>query len=553
MLDVIARSQRGRICEYKRNNVTITTPSIIGLEGDVRISFRNNGRILIIGSVEIPIDGRIMIPATSAEHQDTVFKDGVLVIRSATSDFDVPDGTEIAVIPNGAELRNDARKLIDIITKIRTRVGHNALIYVSGIAEPSMLALLVYLGVDLFDDVLARAYGFDGVGCMPEGRLIINADTSEENAKELQNECDKIAAFISAGRLRELVDQRASSSPFNVAVLRLSDSGSHGYLEETCPTVGGRFACNTTQSLMRPEVVRFRNRILTDYRKPSHKKVLVLLPCSAKKPYHTSKSHKAFASAIHTGDHDIYVHEVILTSPLGTVPRELDVFYPANSYDIPVTGEWKCQEREFIRNMTEHIIGMGYDTVISHMGKSTELISDLGDMIETCVGDPTSPASLKNLETEVRKAASKYPRDSYSIERTETMRSILSFQLSPEAADIVMDGSHVTGKFPYWKIFRGKEQIGMLTPERQMVSFTIEGASILAEHGINVVEMTEFELKGNVFAVGVVNADGKIRSGDEVVVTSNGSVKAIGVAQMTGREMVDLKRGIAVKVRHKSK
>jgi len=552
-LDVIARSQRGRVCEFKKGDIKINTPSIMSLEGDVRITFRNNGRMLILGTSEIPMDDKIMIPATSPESQKTFYKDGVLVVRSAADDFEVPEGTELVIIPNGAELRNDARKLIDMITKVRSKAGYNVLLYVSGIAEPSMLALLVYMGVDLFDDVLSRAYGYDGVGCIPEGRLVVGNDLSDENAAELQNECDKIAAFISSGRLRELVDQRAPSSPFNVAVLRLLDKNAHGYLEESCPTVGEKFACNTTQSLMRPEVVRFRNKILTGYRKPAHKKVLVLLPCSAKKPYHTSKSHKAFASAIHTGDHDIYVHEVILTSPLGAVPRELDVFYPANSYDIPVTGEWKCQEREFMRELTKHIIDQGYDTIISHMGKTTEMISDLAEMIDTCIGDPTSPASLRKLDDEVRKATRKYPRDTYSIERTESMRSILSFQLSPEAADKIMDGSHVIGKFPYWKIFRGKDQIGMLTPERQMVSFTIEGASVLAENGINVVEMTEFELKGNVFAVGVVNADENIRFGDDVVVVTNGKIKAIGVAQMSGREMVDLKRGIAVKVRHKAK
>jgi len=553
MLDVIARSQRGRVCEFKKDDISLNTPFVIGLEDTIRISFRNNGRLLMVGSTEVPIDQKIMIPATSPESQPIFYKDGVLVVRSVADDFVVPEGTEIVVIPNGAELRNDARKLIDTITKVRAKAGYNVLLYVSGIAEPSMLALLVYMGVDLFDDVLSRAYGFDGTGCIPEGRLVVGENLSDENAMELKNECDKITAFISSGRLRELVDQRAASSPFNVAVLRLLDKNAYEYLEETCPTVGEKFACNTTQSLMRPEVVRFRNKILTDYRKPAHKKVLVLLPCSAKKPYHTSKSHKAFASAIHTGDHDIYVHEVILTSPLGAVPREIDVFYPANSYDIPVTGEWKCQEREFIRELTKHIIGQGYDTIISHMGKTTEMISDIADMIDTVIGDPTSPASLKKLDDEIRKATKKYPRDTYSIERTESMRSILSFQLSPEAADKIMDGSHVIGKFPYWKIFRGKDQIGMLTPERQMVSFTIEGASVLAENGISVVEMTEFELKGNVFAVGVVNADEKIRFGDDVVVVTNGKVKAIGVAQMSGREMVDLKRGIAVKVRHKAK
>ena len=116
-----------------------------------------------------------------------------------------------------------------------------------------------------------------------------------------------------------------------------------------------------------------------------------------------------------------------------------------------------------------------------------------------------------------------------------------------------MEGSHVTGKFPYWKLFRGKDQIGMLTPERQMVSFTIEGAEILASLGSSIVRMNDFEMKGNLFAVGVTEADKSIRIGDEAVVMLNGKVTAVGVAQMSGREMADLDRGIAVKVRHRSK
>lgn len=556
MLDVVQRSQRARVCEYKRNDASVTTPCVLSSDGsgDISLTIDAKGRTLNLAGSEIRLDGKILMPATSRTSQDAVCQNDVCIVRSVQDGVDIPEDTELVIIPNGAELRNDARKLIETITTIREKVGYNALIYMSGIAEPSMLALLAYMGVDMFDDVLVKAYGTDGVRCIPEGRIVADGDVSDDNITELQRECEKIKTFITAGRLRELVDQRAASSPFNVAVLRILDKTAYGYIEETCVTAGERFACNTTQSLMRPEVKRFRTKILNDYRKPCHKKVLVLLPCSARKPYHTSKSHKAFASAIHTGDHDIYVHEVIVTSPLGAVPRELDVFFPANSYDIPVTGEWKCQEKEFIRELVSHIVGMGYDSVISHMGKETDdIISDICEMKHTCVGDPTSPMSLKNLEAAVKEASSVYPRDTYSIERTETMRSILSFQFDPESADKIMDGAHVTGKFPYWKIFRGKDQIGMLTPERQMVSFTIEGAQILSDNGINVVNMQEFEMKGNLFAIGVIDADPRIRIGDDVVVLMNGNVRAIGVAQMCGREMRELKRGIAVKVRHKSK
>ena len=553
MLDVIGRSQRARVCEYN-SDVSFRTPYVISSnsEGPVSIHADAGGRSLIIGKNAVRVEGRILVPSSYDSDGITMCQHKVCVIRSMEN-ITIDDDAEIVMIPNCFEFRNDSRKLIAMITRIREAAGYGRLLYASGIAEPSMLALLVYMGVDIVDDVLCKAYGMQGIRCIPEGHIRTGKNETEYNIQELSRECEKISDFIGSGRLRELVDQRAPSSPFSVAVLRLMDDLAFGYLEETCPTVGEKFACNSTQSLFRPEVKRFREKMLKDYRKPSHKRILILLPCSARKPYHTSKSHKAFSSAIHTADHDVFVHEVIVTSPLGTVPRELDVFYPANSYDIPVTGEWKCQEKAFIREMVRNITDQGYDKVISHLGRTTELISDICEMTETCVGDPTSPVSLANLDNEIRKAVASLKDRSYMVDRMETMRSILSFQFSPEAADIIMDGSHVTGKFPYWKIINGKTQIGMLTPERQMVSFTAEGSEILAKNNINVVEMLDFELKGNVFAVGVSNADDSIRIGDEAVVILNGKVKAIGVAQMSGKEMKDLKRGIAVKVRHKSK
>jgi archaeosine synthase len=248
---------------------------------------------------------------------------------------------------------------------------------------------------------------------------------------------------------------------------------------------------------------------------------------------------------------------VIVTSPLGIVPRELDVFYPANSYDIPVTGEWKCQEKEMIRSMVSGILSQGYDKVISHLGDSTVLVEGLAEIEETVIGDPTSPASLKNLDDALRKAAKGMEPADYSTERIGSVRSILTFQFGSDVADAIMDGSYAIGKFPYWKIMRDgpkeKIQLGMLTHERGMISLTLEGAEIVAGLGKNIVEMTDFEMMGNLFAVGVIRADPNIRHGDEAIVTLNGKVVAVGVAMMAGREMTDLKRGIAVKIRHKRK
>ncbi|MCL2143751.1 MAG: DUF5591 domain-containing protein [Methanomassiliicoccaceae archaeon] len=560
MLEVISRSQRGRVCEFIRNDIVIRTPAVLralpsgaGENDDIYLSVSDNKRTLVIGGQRVELDARLRTTASSDVRNKAVNSDGVCVLRLPLADNDnIPEDTEIAVISNAFELRKDPRKMTDAIINIRRMIGHNVILYAPGLADPSNIALLTYMGVDLFDDALPTAAGKLGMLYIPEGEVCVKGDVSQRNSDELIKECEKVMMFTNSGRLRELVDQRVSS-PSLVAALRIFDRAGYEYQEEMCAVVGGRFSCNTTQSLLRPETERFRRMMKERYEPPAHKRILVLLPCSAKKPYHLSKTHRAFSDAIHTGDHDTLVHEVIVTSPLGIVPRELDIFFPASAYDIPVTGEWKCQEREMIRDAVSKLLEFGYDEVISHLGETTELIRYLTDLTETCVGDPASPASLKNLEGAVRDAASGMERCGYHDDRCNNMRSILKFQFGKDAAEAVMKDASVTGKFPYWKLYSGKQQLGMLTPERGMISLTMEGAERLAGASKNIVEMEDFDIKGNLFAVGVKKADHSIRIGDEAVVTMNGIVKGIGIAMMSGAEMEDLKRGIAVKIRHKTK
>ena len=513
----------------------------------------NGKRTLHVMDISVPLDDGLLTSESSDVYTEPVLKDGVCVIRLPFNG-EIPEGTEILVIANGYELRDDARKLVKTIIDIREKAGYNVLICAPGLADASNLALLAYMGIDVFDDSVARAFGINKIMSMPEGLSVCDEDMTEYNVSAIEEECRKVRLFTEGGRLRELVDQREFSSPISVATLRIFDDEGYAYQEEACSTVGCRFACNTVQALRRPDVLRYRRMILERYHKPAHKRILLLLPCSAKKPYHISKTHKRFASAIHTASHDTLVHEVIITSPLGIVPRELDTFYPANSYDIPVTGEWKPEEKQFIRDMLSRLLEQGYDKVISHLGEDTDLIRGLCEMEETVVGDPTSPASLTKLDETLRAAAKGIKCGNYGEDRRETVRSVLGFQFGNDVAEAIMEnGTVCIGKFPYWKIIRDNVQLGMMTAERGMISLTLDGAKILASMNRNVVEMMDFELKGNLFAVGVVKADPSIRIGDEAVIVLNGVVKGVGVAMMSGREMTELSRGIAVRIRHKSK
>lgn len=559
MLDVLSRSQRARTCTYTRNEIKLNTPAMIGSSdnGVAWVETRGNDRVLHMMGTEVVMESGLRTTSNSGMASEVHVTDGIAVVRlPVQDDLQFDDSVEVVVVPNAYELRKDPRRIVDSIIRLRRAAGFNRLLYLSGLGEPSMVALLAYMGVDLFDDALPRATGVSGIRLIPEAEIVTGQDESENNVKAMEEELEKVRIFIQTDRLRELADQRAPSTPTSVALLRIYDKEGYEYAEETCSFTGCRFSCNTTQALRRPDIQSYKARI-AEYRKPAHKRVLLLLPCSAKKPYHISKSHKAFSSAIHTAPHDTLVQELIVTSPLGVVPRELDAFYPANSYDIPVTGEWKPEEKAMIREMVGSIIDQGWDSIVCHLGEDYELVEGLADMTCTVVGDSTSPASIQNLDKALREATKGMEAVDYLIDRNEQMRNMLRFQFGEKATELLMDeNTYAIGKFPYFKLFREdadhkKTQLGMFTPERGGISLTVEGAQILADGGYPTIEIMDFEIKGNLFAVGVVKADPSIHVGDEAIAVCNGKVRVVGVAMMCGREMMDLKRGIAVKTRHK--
>jgi len=338
-----------------------------------------------------------------------------------------------------------------------------------------------------------------------------------------------------------------------VAVLRLFDLEHYEHQERLTPVVGPRFYCNSKASLFRPDVWRFRRRIMERWEPAPHKKVLLLIPCSAKKPYYTSKSHRIFEEVLLSIPNSCAVQEMILTSPLGAVPRELELFYPASQYDIPVTGNWDREEVCMIQELVRKASSFGFQKTISHLGSESEFVSEVLDCVDTTQGQgTTAPESLERLRKELMEACGTVDKAPRAQDRVEFLRSQARYQFGKEGGPL-LDGCTVVGKYPYLKFLRDGVQLGMLTPERGMLSLTMEGGEVLKEQDINIVRMGDFDLGGNLFAVGINDADERIRAGDEVVIMRGEEVEGVGVAAMSGEEMVRLKRGEAVRVRHKRK
>jgi archaeosine synthase len=179
----------------------------------------------------------------------------------------------------------------------------------------------------------------------------------EHNYSTLLCEIKQVRNAIAVGSLRELVETRIRTSPLLTSMLRILDLNHYRFLEERTPIMRKQPLIATTKdSLIRPEIRRFQERVIQRYEKPPCARILLLLPCSAKKPYSFSKSHKLFRERILNLDNSFVVHEVILTSPLGLVPRELELTYPASTYDTAVTGHWDEDEKKMIRNLLQQYL-----------------------------------------------------------------------------------------------------------------------------------------------------------------------------------------------------
>ena len=91
----------------------------------------------------------------------------------------------------------------------------------------------------------------------------------------------------------------------------------------------------------------------------------------------------------------------------------------------------------------------------------------------------------------------------------------------------------------------------LMVYNKNMGKFTINknSAEFFLERHDHVVEIDDFKPTSNVYAVGVKDASPDIRAEDEVILVHDGEIRGVGIAKMPFQAMVDLDKGIAVKVR----
>ena len=483
--------------------------------------------------------------------------------------------SDIYVMANAFELANFPDQLARAITGMREKVGWRKLVYTPGVAKQSNLALLFYAGVDIADSLLtemesARGYAFvDGEEqkgtVLDEGichctACVNSADRTVHwhNRYQLLDELSRIRTAVRRGQLRELVERRALQHPWNVQFLRYLDTEHYGYFEKACSNTGGPIFASSETSLRRADILRYVKRVSSFYTPPDGMKIALLVPCSKRKPYFLSKSHRIFHDAVMASPAATAVHMLTVTSPIGIVPEELETVYPAAHYDIPVTGHWSMEEKARAVDMLLSILRKGgYVAVISHLEDEREFVNsalkDSGvDFTDTSEGITRSHNSVDRLRNVLcANEVSGVP--GWKERNRQFLQSVASYQFGPEGATL-LNGAVAAGRYPNVRIMLDGEQLGMLTEIRGVISLTIKGAERIHERVPEYcVEIQNFRLSSNLFAAGVKNAGHAIRTGDEVIITQEGKVTGVGVAMMPSGEMNEKGKGEAVRMRHYSR
>ena len=488
----------------------------------------------------------------------------------------------IFIVREAHQLLHQQSKFVDFIIELREKIGYQKIIQLPCIGDPVNISLLIYMGIDFFDSISAIIAARNKNLQFPTGNYNIN-DLKEipcscpscskfkgppsvmtfeqiisHNYLVLINEIKLVRNAIFNGNLRDLVEARVRVNPMLVAILKYLDQQHYNFIEKRTPIIRKRqLFATTNDSLYRAEIKRFQDRVINRYYKPESTKILLFLPCSAKKPYSFSKSHKRFREKIYNLDNPHIIHEVIITSPIGIVPRELELTYPASAYDIPVTGFWNENEKRMIQDLLRRYLDINkYEKIILHLPPIIrEFINEtIGEYIDTNIeSSPTSNDSLTKLLRVLKKETINYDKVKLSIRKRENLESLASYQFGKKISKKLLKDCEIKGKYPYQKIMYNNKQQGMLTRERGLISLTLNGAKIIAKFKKYWVEIyDDFTLEGSVFAPGVKDADELIREGDETYILQGSKLCAVGVAQMNGEEMKKSTHGEAIKVRHKN-
>jgi 7-cyano-7-deazaguanine tRNA-ribosyltransferase len=538
------------------------------VEKDVELSLER-------ARLSAPIKGKMMMAGTV---QGGTFPD--LRAHSAQAlakmDFDVhPIG---GVVPLMERYRY--ADIVRATLAAKPHIPANRPIHLFGCGHPMFFAQATFLGCDLFDSASYAKFAEAGRMMLPTGTIHLEETTelpctcpvcSHFTAEELKGlpkperdlelmshnlhvaaaEMRAVRQAILENKLFEMVAQRARNHPSLLEALEATLE--YSSLLEKQDLVGKTSSIFYTgpETLTRPEIARFHERLIERY--PYRKTLdIVLIPDDARRP---------FADTAGTVIQEIRrcrPSDVILLflTPMGVVPWELEHVHPAQQCVFPERLD--CRTLASVESrLYEALRRIEHERLVWFQRKTS--LDPLVEKIESLNAKKvdTATALLDELERHGQVDAHWTTRKLHAVLAAQWGEGA-SHVTSLEGLDV--DISRATGKIRHVRqeslmLFTVVPTTGLLTP-------TYDGGMRLLDAGIDAryvvhidSEVAEFVADGkSALAKFVRQASPDLRAGEEVLVCDEDSnLLGVGRALLTGPEMLDFDRGVAVNIRHSRK
>jgi archaeosine synthase len=488
-----------------------------------------------------------------------------------------------------------SRDMWKYISKIKSHFP-TSLLYAPAV-HPLFMPLLSYLGVDMFDTMYSEylahlnkylTWNLDLVNLtltnnlmLPcscpichkkEKKVVLTLSELKEHNKYFTLDLVKlIQNSIINNQLRDLVKLTVKRFPSLAGMLRLIDQEKDFLKAYVNLEQSVSLQITDGTDYVRPEINLYGDYLQNRYQVSEDKWGIILIPCSARKPYSESNSHKRISEAIKKGlgKFRYGLEEWIITSPLGIVPRFLEGVYPSKFYDITVTGHWSEQEylilRELYINMLKKISSdipiIAYlpepeKGLIHRIAKETDRNIEIIEF----KGRASSQEGLDVLTKSIQilwndlDTKENYSKQQWLIQK---FRAITDYQFGKGIGEhLIPEGS--VFRFRGFKelVEFDKKQLAVITKESGLLTLTLDGINRIIDHvqGLKVIFDGD-EISGSaLYCSGISHADLTIKPGNEVFVfNNNDELLGVGKTNLTGRELQDLTYGLGVSLRKKVK
>ncbi len=501
------------------------------------------------------------------------------------------------------------RAILKVINEVKQELNNNLVLMASGRIIPKFYPFLIYLGIDLIDSsymmyISAENY-YDAIEdllpiyklkelpcpCVAcSGRLneLLQEKYSQQkimllvlhNLISAKNYMNKIKQYLNTEDYRAFLEKTTHDDPLLYSSLKTLDKEYFKTLRLETPLSmeSTLIKCIGPISYNRPDFKEFRKRITTTFTPEPWTKLIIILPCSAKKPYSESKSHKLFYKVIRKFPEFPDFQEIILTSPLGAIPRQLENIYPVNSYDIPVTGEWDYEEVQISAKMLIkllkkynekipiicHLKDGGYSSIIDVAVK--ELKHQF--YFSKTDNDLTSSYSLKSLEETLITVKDQFIPEGDSITNTSLTNTwlrklikIADYQYGVDSGiklftEGITTRKNRTGtKFEIFKA-NSNDFMGIFDFRKGQIELSLNGANLLFpfdDNGNTIIFDGDTITGSNLFRPGIIDYSSNIKPNSNVFILdkSKQHIIAIGNSVIGSNDIRNTKKGLVAEIYEK--